>query len=102
VENLSLKETKRKVLADPAMAARIRSEVVKAHHSVTLADLRAGLVTQQEVAQALGVSWRRVSAIESASDFHVSTLRSYVGTVGYTLELIAKSETGERIAIDIE
>jgi transcriptional regulator with XRE-family HTH domain len=57
-------------------------------------------VTQADVAQVLGVSQRRVSAIENAHDVYLSTLRSYVETLGYTLEITAE-KAGERIPLRI-
>lgn len=35
------------------------------------------------------------------SDIQVSTLRSYLGTLGFELELVAKDEHGERIPIEL-
>jgi transcriptional regulator len=97
---MSLKETKKRLMANPVTAARISAEVVKAHQAVALADLRAGVITQAEIAQVLGVSQRRVSAIENAHDVYLSTLRSYVETLGYTLEITAE-KAGERIPLRI-
>jgi DNA-binding XRE family transcriptional regulator len=97
---MSLKETKKRLMANPVTAARIGVEVAKAHQAVALADLRAGVVTQADVAQILGVSQRRVCAIENAQDVYLSTLRSYVETLGYTLEITAERE-GERIPLRI-
>jgi hypothetical protein len=98
---MGLKETKKRLMADPAAAARIRGEVAEAHRSVALADLRAGHVTQAEVASVLGVSQRRVSAIEHSDDVQISTLRAYLETLGYTLELIARSQEGELIQLQV-
>jgi len=97
---MSLKETNERMLASPLTARRIALEVAKAHQAVALADLRAGVITQADVAQILGVSQRRVSAIENASDVYLSTLRSYVETLGYKLEISAWRE-GERIPLRI-
>lgn len=99
---MSLKETRKRMMADPNTAARIREEVEKAHRSVALADLRTGLVTQYEIAQILGVSQRRVSAIESALDLHLSTLRSYLSSLGYELDLVARNASGETVSIRID
>jgi len=97
---MSFKDTKKRLMADPATAARINDEVARAHRAVALADLRAGHVTQADVAKVLGVSQRRVSAIENAPDVQISTLRSYVETLGYKLEIIAE-KAGERIPIEL-
>jgi transcriptional regulator with XRE-family HTH domain len=99
---MSLKETRKRMMADPITAARIREEVERAHRSVALADLRAGLVTQDEIAQILGVSQRRVSASEKALDLQLSTLRSYLASLGYELDLIARSASGETVSIRID
>jgi transcriptional regulator with XRE-family HTH domain len=98
---MSLKETKKRLMADPEAAARIRAGVVEAHRAVALADLREGHVTQSEVASVLGISQRRVSAIEHSNDVQISTLRSYLESLGYQLELVARSEEGERIPLQI-
>jgi transcriptional regulator with XRE-family HTH domain len=99
---MSLKETKKRMMADPMTAQRIRDEVANAHRSVALAELRSGVVTQEEVAQILGVSQRRVSAIENATDVQISTLRSYLRSLGYSLELVATNESGEHITLSLE
>jgi transcriptional regulator with XRE-family HTH domain len=98
---MSLKETKKQLMSDPLAAARIKAEVAEAHRAVALADLRQGQVTQSELAGVLGVSQRRVSAIEHSTDIQISTLRAYLEKLGYTLELVARSEEGERIPLRV-
>jgi DNA-binding XRE family transcriptional regulator len=72
-----------------SVAARLddaRSELL-AHD---LAELRAARrVTQVDLATALGRSQSTISAIESASDHRVSTLRNIVRSLGGHLEITA-------------
>ena len=98
---MSLKEVEKRLMADPEAARRIRAEVAEAHRAVALADLRAGHVTQAEVASVLGVSQRRVSAIEHSDDVQISTLRAYLESLGYTLQLVARGEDGEQILLQV-
>ncbi|MDR3554158.1 MAG: XRE family transcriptional regulator [Syntrophobacteraceae bacterium] len=58
---------------------------------MTLRDLRkAHELTQETLAETLGISQDGVSRIEKRSDFLLSTLRSYVGAMGGKLRLIAE------------
>lgn len=98
---MSLKETKKRLMSDPVTAARIRAEVDEAHRLVALADLREGRLTQAEIASVLGVSQRRVSAIEHSHNIEIATLRAYLEKLGYQLEIFAKNNEGERILIAV-
>jgi transcriptional regulator with XRE-family HTH domain len=56
----------------------------------TLQDLRkARDLTQVRMAETLGVKQENISRLEKRSDLLLSTLRSYVGAMGGTLELVA-------------
>jgi transcriptional regulator with XRE-family HTH domain len=57
----------------------------------TLQDLRkARDLTQIRMAETLGVKQENISRLEKRSDLLLSTLRSYVGAMGGTLELVAR------------
>ncbi len=98
---MGITETRKKLMADPAAATRILGYLDDNNKAVALADLREGRVTQAELAAVLGVSQRRVSAIEHSADVQVSTLSAYLEKLGYDLELCARSATGERIPLTL-
>lgn len=98
---MSMKETEKRLKANPRTRARIAAAKTALEREVGLHELREGRVTQAELAGVLGISQRRVSAIEHSTDVQVSTLRSYLGNLGYELELVAKDKTGERIPIKL-
>lgn len=57
----------------------------------TLQDLRkARDLTQEKVAQILGVKQENVSRLERRSDLLLSTLRDYVAAMGGDLEIVAR------------
>jgi transcriptional regulator with XRE-family HTH domain len=57
----------------------------------TLQGLRkARDLTQVRMAETLGVKQENISRLEKRSDLLLSTLRSYVGAMGGTLELVAR------------
>jgi DNA-binding XRE family transcriptional regulator len=57
---------------------------------LTLRDIRKALdLTQETVAEALGIKQVNVSQLEKRSDFLLSTLRKYVNAMGGELELVA-------------
>ena len=67
-----------------------------------LADLRkAKGVTQVELAAAGEINQPAVSRIEKQDDMLVSTLRRYLEGLGLSLELVATSEHGHRVVIDL-
>lgn len=100
---MSLKETERRLKANPETRARIEAAKAELEREVALHELRAGRVTQAELAYEMGVSQRRVSAIEHSEDVQISTLRTYLGHMGFDLELVAKSrrDANERIPIQL-
>lgn len=58
---------------------------------MTLKDLRkARDLTQAHVAEILGIGQDSVSRLEQRADLLLSTLRSYVGTMGGSLDLVAR------------
>ncbi len=72
-------------LAIEARAAELISE------EMTLRDMRKALeMTQETVAEALGIKQVNVSQMEKRSDLLLSTLRKYVNAMGGELELVAR------------
>lgn len=58
---------------------------------MTMRDLRkARHLTQKSVAKKLGINQDNVSRLEKRSDVLISTLRSYIGSLGGELRIIAK------------
>jgi len=58
---------------------------------ISLRALRqAHLLTQQRIAESLGIGQEAVSRLEKRSDLLISTLRSYVEAMGGRLQLIAE------------
>ncbi len=58
---------------------------------MSLKDLRkARQMTQQRMAELLGIGQEGISRIEKRSDLLISTLRSYVARMGGELELVAR------------
>jgi DNA-binding XRE family transcriptional regulator len=81
---------------DPVRRARIATYKRAMEDAVTLAELRAQRgVTQQGVAQALGVTQANISRIEHEEDLYLSTLRSYVAALGAELEITAVFPDGK-------
>ncbi|MFZ0957364.1 MAG: helix-turn-helix transcriptional regulator [Candidatus Sulfotelmatobacter sp.] len=59
--------------------------------SIFLRELRrAHKLTQERIAQALGIGQDQVSRLEQRSDLLISTLRGYVEAVGGRLTLVAE------------
>ncbi len=72
-------------LAIEARAAELVSE------EMTLRDMRKALeMTQETVAEALGIKQVNVSQMEKRSDLLLSTLRKYVKAMGGELELVVR------------
>lgn len=74
----------------PERRARIEAQAAKLiAEEMTLRDLRkAQELTQQAMAEQLGIRQESVSTLEGRSDMLISTLRSYVAAAGGKLELI--------------
>ncbi len=51
---------------------------------------QAHRLTQERVAEALGIGQDQVSRLEQRSDFLISTLRSYIEAMGGSLSLVAE------------
>ncbi len=84
------RKLRKHIRSDPEAAAEIAVYKAAMEEAVRLADLRQKRgVTQQQLADALEVSQRRVSGIEHQSDLYLSTLKDYVEMLGGELELTA-------------
>ena len=76
--------------ADPLRRARVNEAKRAMQDVLALAELRASReVTQEGLADALGVSQPNISRIEHQDDAYLSTLRSYVEALGGRLEVRA-------------
>jgi len=86
----SFKELKAPIEADPSRRARVDERKHAMRDVLALAALRASReVTQEGLADALGVSQPNISRIEHQDDAYLSTLRSYVEALGGRLEVRA-------------
>ena len=97
----------RTLLADPERAARvaaIRQDMARADqdHAQGLAEIRlAAHLTQQELANRLGVSQVAVQRSEQRADMLLSTLRSYLLAAGADLELTVRWDDGRRTELTL-
>ncbi len=67
---------------------------------MSLRDLREALtLTQQRIADTLGIGQDSVSRLERRSDLLLSTLRSYIEAMGGSLSLIAKLPNREPVSL---
>jgi transcriptional regulator with XRE-family HTH domain len=89
--------------ADPERRARIEEYKRATYDALALAELReAKHMTQQQVAQSLGVSQANISRIEHEDDVYLSTLSSYVEALGGRLELTAVFPDGSVTLLEPE
>ena len=87
------KELEREALVDPRRRASIEREKALLLGAIRLYELRkARGLTQMDVAKRLGVTQRRVSAIERADDLNLSTLQRYIDALGGRLQADAEFE----------
>jgi len=78
------------IRANPVRRARVEHYRRAITDALALAELReAKHVTQQQVAEALGVSQANVSRIEHQDDVYLSTLSNYVAALSGRLEVSA-------------
>jgi transcriptional regulator with XRE-family HTH domain len=62
---------------------------------------RARQMTQETLAETLGMSQSEVSKVERRTDVYVSTLRRYIEAMGGELQIVARFPTGEAEIIQI-
>ena len=84
----TLKEKMSQLAAD--RRERIEAETERLHQEyLTLQDLRkAKALTQNQIAEALGIRQSTVAQMEKRSDLLISTLRSYIEAMGGRLDLV--------------
>jgi DNA-binding XRE family transcriptional regulator len=70
-------------------ARRQLQDQIEAYEATLREIRRAQALTQEQLANALGVSQAQVSRIESQADLYLSTLESYLAAMGGALELVA-------------
>ncbi len=80
----------------PEARARAEAMAKDMMAEMLLAEIRklAGL-TQEELAEALGVTQPSLSKLENQDDMHVSTLRRLIEALGGQLEIIAHLPCGD-------
>ena len=87
-----------KLLAEmsPQRQARVKAKTKRMQQEMFLAQARrlSGM-TQQEVADILGITQPSLSKMEGQQDMRISTLNRLVQSMGGTLELIARLPQGE-------
>ncbi len=69
--------------------------------SLAQARIRSGL-TQQAVAERMGISQSDVSKLERRGDVRVSTLRAYLAALGAKLDISARSDHDDAMSLRIE
>lgn len=81
---------------EPAAAARAKSRAHAMLQEMLLAELRttAGL-SQEELAEAIGIKQPTLSRLESQDDMQISTLRRVIEALGGKLEIIARLPSGD-------
>lgn len=83
----NFRELEREARAVPGRRANIKREKALLHGAIRLYELRkARGLSQTELAKLLGVTQKRVSAIEHAEDLNLSTLQRYVAALGGRLQ----------------
>ena len=86
----TLKDRLRKLPAARRAKIEARADELFAEE-MSLKDLRkARQLTQQRMAELLGIGQEGISRIEKRSDLLISTLRNYVARMGGELELVAR------------
>jgi transcriptional regulator with XRE-family HTH domain len=74
----------------PERRDRIEAQKAKLREEMNLAELRQALsLTQNTLAEALGVGQAEISKIENRADVFVSTLRNFLTAMGGELEIRA-------------
>lgn len=87
---MNVQELIDKINTTPALRARVDARKQEIRKALQLEELRASRkVTQDLLANMLGVSQARVSKLEGQNDARLSTLRAYVEALGGELEVNA-------------
>jgi len=84
----------------PNERARIDAKKKAMREAMRLYDLRrARLLSQETVAETLGVPQSAVSKIERRTDAYISTIRRYLGALGAELHILATFQDGSTVEI---
>lgn len=84
----------------PGVLERVESN--RANRAALLREIRrAREMTQETLAEALGMSQSEVSKVERRTDVYVSTLRRYIEAMGGELEIVARFPNGNVEIIQI-
>jgi transcriptional regulator with XRE-family HTH domain len=87
----NFRELEREALAEPKRRANVERERTLLLGAIRLRELRTARgLSQTELAKRLGVTQKRVSAIERAEDLNISTLERYVDALGGRLQADAE------------
>jgi DNA-directed RNA polymerase specialized sigma subunit len=98
----ALDDLKQKVDASPRRRERVDQLKSELRRELALEELRKDRgVSQEQLADALGVSQVRISRLGRQSDAQLSTLRAYIEALGGELELAAVFGE-ERVPLRIE
>ena len=74
-------------------------ELIDEH--MTLQDIRkARQLTQERMAQILGIGQDSVSRLEKRTDLHLSTLNNYINAMGGSLKLVAEFPDRSPVILD--
>jgi transcriptional regulator with XRE-family HTH domain len=85
----------------PAAQTRVRARVQEILADMPLQALRqARQMSQETLAQTLGIAQPQVSKIENRTDVYVSTLRRYIEAMGGSLEIVATFPEGS-VRVDL-
>ncbi len=90
MKTVTLDDVRKRRPVDEAEVARIRHEILSESRANRLADLRRGVsLTQEQIAERIGVDQPRVSRIERGdlARTEVGSLAAYAEAMGGTLEL---------------
>ena len=96
VRTTSYQELHGQVAARPGAAERLSALRVNTLGEIGLYELRRSLdLSQSDLAADLGVSQPAVSQLERSGDVKLSTLRSYVSSLGARLRVLAVFDDGD-------
>ena len=81
---------------DPKQLARAKAEAKEMMAAMVLTELRKHSdLTQEELAEKLGIKQPTLSRLEGQSDMQISTLCRFIEAIGGNLELIAHLPNGD-------
>lgn len=97
----NFEELRKQIRQDPERAARVEEYKLAMLDALALGELRRHReLTQEQVAETLGIAQRNVSRSEGRSEIYLSTLRDYVEAMGGHLEIAAVFDD-ERVPVAV-